>query len=88
MAFPFTLEVSSDRLKAWICKGEDAEINVTADEVRKWMNAQGVISGIMENELERLCRNDSYSKRVLVAEGVKPVKGQDGKVIFHVSPHL
>ena len=88
MTFPFTLEISSDRMKAWVCKEGDARINVTADEVRKWLNAQGVISGIMENALERLARNDGHSIRALVAEGVKPAKGQDGKVIFHVSPQL
>ena len=87
MADPFTLRVSSDQMKAWLHIEQKISARKTVEELRQWLNDQGVISGIIESELERLCTGEIDVTYVLIAQGKEPVRGRDGTIIFHISQH-
>ncbi|MGB9809061.1 MAG: DUF342 domain-containing protein, partial [Caldanaerobacter sp.] len=82
------VEVSRDRQQAYISLVEDPEgIIPTQEEILRVLASYKVIYGIKLNTVEEICRNPQNAKYVLVAEGKKPVNGEDGKIVFMIDIH-
>ncbi|MGB9779323.1 DUF342 domain-containing protein [Caldanaerobacter sp.] len=82
------VEVSRDRQQAYISLVEDPEgIIPTQEEILRVLASYKVIYGIKLNIVEEICRNPQNAKYVLVAEGKKPVNGEDGKIVFMIDIH-
>lgn len=79
------VQVSSDKMKAYLIMippkigGYDLEI----DEIRNVLRSNGVIFGIIEEELTNLMDYPVYNEPVLVAKGQKVQNGQDAKIVFN-----
>lgn len=56
---------------------------LTAAEMKELLNEYGIVSGIKESYLTRLAQNPVCGSRVLIAKGIEPVHGQDGKIVYH-----
>jgi len=78
--------LSPDKMKAFVVlkKPEEGQkppgVQALADELRK----NGVIFGIKEDVLRLLAQNPVYDQEVLVAQGVEPVHGENGRIVFMV----
>ena len=80
----FHIQISSDRLSSVVSLKSDAPANceINVSELKQWIIDQGVVFGIKEDVLQAISQ-DIYSQDypVVIAEGVKPIKGTDGFLI-------
>ncbi|MEC9490342.1 MAG: FapA family protein [Halanaerobiales bacterium] len=78
------VEVSGDKLEAYLRfePGNSAE-KITAADIKAELEKEGIVYGIMENKLEKIAAERKTVKKEPVAEGREPVKGKDGKLIYH-----
>ncbi len=53
------------------------------DSILAFLQANGVVYGYLDDAIQDLSDNPVYGQPILVAEGLKPVNGEDGKVIFN-----
>lgn len=54
-------------------------------DIIKLLNDKNVIFGIDEEKIDSLLKRREYRTPILIAEGLMPKEGNDGKVIFHIS---
>ena len=59
--------------------------DITADSIIGLLKANGVIHGIKEDEIADLEDHPVFDTPVVVAEGSKPVNGNDAKIIYNFS---
>ena len=78
--------LSSDRMKAFIRfqKPEDGAAPPGLKEVIQEIQKSGVVFGIKEEAVRYFALDPQYDRDLLIAEGVAPVNGEDGKVTFFV----
>ncbi|HAK44866.1 MAG TPA: polymerase [Spirochaeta sp.] len=82
-----TVEISDLDMKANIVVKEPGPggADITADSIIGLLKANGIIHGIMEDEIADFEDHPVYDKAVVVAEGSKPVNGNDAKIIYNFS---
>ncbi|MCG8565059.1 MAG: FapA family protein [Desulfobacterales bacterium] len=78
------LQVDADRMAAHLTKTDTFTEDVSAREIKEALYDQGIISGIMVDEMiEGFIRSSGYRKKGFrVAKGVRPIHGQDGKIEY------
>ncbi|NNG66681.1 DUF342 domain-containing protein [Caldanaerobacter subterraneus] len=82
------VEVSKDKHQAYISLIEDPDgISATKEEILKELSKHRITYGVKLNIVEEICKNPQNAKYVLIAEGKKPVNGEDGKIVFEVDIH-
>jgi len=80
-----SVEISSDEMKAYITAlppgpgGTDPDY----DTLVTMLQNNGVIEGFREEVLRRLEETPIYREPILVAEGKKPVNGQDARIVMN-----
>jgi uncharacterized protein (DUF342 family) len=52
------------------------------EEIRSGLHAGGVIHGIKEEVIRHFLDYPSYQEKVLVAEGTRPVNGEDARIVY------
>ncbi len=57
--------------------------DITADSIIGLLKANGIIHGLKEDEISDLEDHPVYEKPVIVAEGTKPVNGNDAKIVYN-----
>jgi hypothetical protein len=80
-----TVEITDLDMKATI-QLKEAGIggaDVTADSIIGLMKANGVIHGLKEEVIADLEDHPIYDSQVVVAEGTKPVNGNDAKIVYN-----
>jgi uncharacterized protein (DUF342 family) len=80
-----TFELQDLEMKAFITIRSPGEqgADPDRDSILAFLQANGVVYGYLDEVIEELSANPVYSQPVLVAEGQKPVNGEDGKVIYN-----
>ena len=81
----FTLDITDGEMKALIMAGEPGPggADVSADSVRAFLQANGVVYGIREDVLAELEEAPRYGKPLLVAEGTRAHDGADARIEYH-----
>lgn len=78
--------LSPDKMKAFISikKPEAGEKTPLLGDFTDELQRNGVIYGIKYDVLQKLAQNPVYDQEVLIAEGLAPVNGHDGKIVFFI----
>ncbi|WP_099468673.1 DUF342 domain-containing protein [Konateibacter massiliensis] len=86
MADKTYVRVSGDSMEAYLYLAVPGnESDYTKEDLLELLNANKVIYGIMEEQLEEIIRLGIYHREVLIAQGDKPVDGDEGRYSFEVS---
>jgi len=80
---PIEVEVTKDKMSAFIYINESKEIihnkkNEIEQQINNLLTEQKIIHGVLSIDLSKV----ETGKAVLVAEGTKPIKGEDAKVSY------
>lgn len=79
------ISISSDEMKATIVvyppKANGFEY--LPHEIKELLDANGVINGILDDEIERICDEKIYYKQITVAKGKKAKDGEDAKLKYY-----
>ncbi len=80
-----TVDITDFDMKAFLTIMPPGEggINPDVENIKAFLKNNGVVHGINEELLYSLQDFPVYSKPVLVAEGTKPVNGNDAKIIYN-----
>ncbi|MFV9567486.1 DUF342 domain-containing protein [Thermoanaerobacter mathranii] len=79
------IEVSKDKQQAYLTLIEDPDgISINKEVLLQELEKHNIVYGIKSDVIEGICRNLENAKGVLIAEGKKPINGEDGKIIFEI----
>jgi uncharacterized protein (DUF342 family) len=79
------IEVSEDEMKAFMTlippkpRGRDLDM----DDIIEALHEKGVVVGIKEEVVNRTLEDEVYNILTPVAEGIKPVHGDDAKIVYN-----
>lgn len=81
-----TLKITNDKMQvhAKFTPPKSNGKKVEHTEIMQRLSEMGVTFGIREDIIKRLVANKNYAKTYIIATGKSPVKGVDGRAIFHV----
>ena len=78
------IHISGNRMEAYIIlPKEHRKQNFTVDYVEKILKRNGVVYGLLRDEIEQALEENKYDERILVAKGKKPRTGDDGRYEFY-----
>ena len=81
MEFPYKLDISSDKMKAWIIPAvNDRPESVSAQDLEQWLQNLPIKYGIREEVKSHLVNIEQSVFPLLIAIGKYPKNGEDGKV--------
>lgn len=76
--------ISPDKMKAYISfTAPDNGRMLTLEEVLGELSKNGIIYGINKTNLETIVKYPVFNEMILVAEGIPPVNGRNGRIEFH-----
>jgi hypothetical protein len=80
------VSVSPDGMRASIIMTEPQNGGrpLTLEEIHELINSAKVVFGVRTLTVNRLGELPTYDRDVVIAEGMSPVKGRDGSIIYHV----
>lgn len=89
----FTLFFSADKMNAYIRaqdykRGRDADNSVPTDVIYQLLKGENVTYGIDEAGIVEYCKGKAFYKDFQVATGLRPVKGEDGRVEYFFSMNV
>lgn len=78
------INVSGDRLEAEITlmSPQNKGADLTLEQLREIVSSKGIVAGILDEQLQALADKPVYDRPVIIAEGIKPQDGEDGKIIY------
>lgn len=80
----YKLTITPDKMKAYAkfyAASEGAE-DMTAQEVMRDLEAQGITHGVKQDAIEQFMLNREYCEDILLAEGTPPVQGKDAYIEY------
>ncbi|MFN3283585.1 MAG: DUF342 domain-containing protein [Pseudothermotoga sp.] len=75
------LKVSSNGLEAYIIVSPEEGEELSKDQILSYLQANGIVYGILEEAIEDLLRKKAFDVPVLVAMGKEPLNGEDGQIL-------
>ncbi|MDD4444757.1 MAG: FapA family protein [Eubacteriales bacterium] len=80
------VQVSDDGMAGYIKmeEVEGATEAISVSQIKEALAREKIVHGIDENVLEKLAQRPIYRIRMQVAQGIKPVDGENGQVVYHV----
>ncbi len=79
------IEVSEDQMKALMTvippKPHGRELDI--DDVLEALGDSDVVVGVNQDVISQSLENESYNVPIVVAEGMKPVSGEDAKIVYN-----
>ena len=77
--------VAPDKASAelYLRRPEDGQPPLSAAELRDILHKRGVSAGILEDVLARMATQPEYNTPVVVARGLEPVHGENGRLNYH-----
>lgn len=81
----FVVDISKDEMKA-TCTINPPTLggaDITSDQIKKALSAQGVVAGISDEKINALVDSPVYNEPVVVAEAVLPVDGRDAYMVYN-----
>lgn len=83
--YSYKIDITKDRMEAYITIKEDLNGEMLNQEkVLNIIKGYNINYGINYDNIMNLCNEHIVGKRYLVAQGIKPVNGKDGKIDFFV----
>jgi len=81
------IEITKDESEAWVIllEPDPGGALLEPEAARKKIATAGITHGFNEQALKQLLAEKAYGERRVVAETIRPVDGEDGKLIFHFS---
>lgn len=83
------LDVSEDEMEVGLTlRSGEYDDYPTVQDLRTYMQEQGIVYGILDDALNRMCEYKIVDNEVFVAQGTKPVQGKDGyySYTFNTNP--
>lgn len=79
------VEVSNDEMKAFmtLIPPKPGGRDIDMDDVMEALEEKGVVEGIKEDVIQQTLEDEIYNVPVLIAEGIKPVNGEDAKIAYN-----
>lgn len=75
----FQLQISADRVTAYLrVKVAFAGQKVSYDEIYAYLQQQGIVYGICEEDIHQFCEEERFYAELICAKGFLPVDGVDG----------
>lgn len=74
----FSVYISNDEMEACIEVRGGKDLSVTKEEIIKVLKSNGVLHGILEDEIVKLIDEKRFNETVVVAEGKPAMRGNDG----------
>lgn len=80
-----SLDVTDGEMKAWITVSEPGQggSDLGADGLRAFLQANGIVEGILEETLAAFEENPVYREPILAAEGIKAKDGDTARVAYN-----
>ncbi|MDK2814579.1 MAG: uncharacterized protein PWP18_492, partial [Thermoanaerobacter sp.] len=79
------IDVSRDKQQAYLTLIEDPDgISINKEVLLQEIAKHNIVYGIKFEVIDNICKDLKKVKGVLIAEGKKPINGEDGKVIFAI----
>lgn len=73
----FSISISTDEMEAYVrIQGLGGELH--REDIESFLEEQGIIKGIIPEQIDEILKDDYEGQFVRVAAGEKPVKGKDG----------
>lgn len=83
------VHVSNNENMAFLCiereEADDTE-QPSAELLKRILTQKGIVYGIMESLLGRICLQKLYNQKILVAEGLMPQAGKHGRIQIKIKP--
>ncbi|NQT35100.1 DUF342 domain-containing protein [bacterium] len=85
----FRLTFDGKKLNAFVSvRKSENDVKVTPEIILNYLEQVGVIYGVNDEAVRKMIESEVIDKRVIVATGKEPVKGEDGRVKFHFKTDL
>jgi uncharacterized protein (DUF342 family) len=79
------IDVSRDKQQAYLTLIEDPDgISINKEVLLQEIAKHNIVYGIKFEVIDNICKDLKKVKGVLIAEGKKPINGEDGKIIFEI----
>ena len=80
----FKLTVTPDKMQAYakFYAASETGSDMTEEEIRGDLAAQGIRSGIKDDVISRFVQNREYCEDILIAEGTAPIQGKDAYIEY------
>jgi len=80
-----TVDVAEQEMKAFISVTPPGRggADPGAEEIKSLLRAHGVTHGILEEAIRNFVDHPRFGERTLVAEGLKPVNGDDARIVYN-----
>lgn len=83
-----SISIAPDKMKAYaIISPPEGGTMLNIFQIGDKIAASGITFGVKSDIIEEICRNPLYSQQILIAEGVAPVNGVNGKVEIKFDIH-
>lgn len=80
--------ISADGMEACLsCNGEAEPMLPSREEIASLLRDHNIVFGIREEAVEKLMQADPRSGPFLIAEGMRPIQGQDGWIEYSHAKH-
>ncbi|MFH1095997.1 MAG: flagellar assembly protein A [Candidatus Desantisbacteria bacterium] len=82
----FEITISEDKHEVFIniTPPTTGMVLIKTEDVIHKLGQKGVVAGIMEDEIARILKEKDYSRPVLIASSVPPLKGESGKFVYKI----
>ncbi|MFC1692181.1 flagellar assembly protein A [Candidatus Latescibacterota bacterium] len=85
----FELEISDDKYKAYVkVKKPLNEDDYIAEDLKRFLNDNGIVYGILEKEIEKIFKQKKFEQAVLVAKGRELVDEKDGQIKYYFDTEI
>ena len=83
------LEISDDKMQVFITIPADEKyFGLKETDLVKILQSNGVVFGILEEEIKKVIAHKMYDRKVLVAQGRTPQNGTDATVEYRFKPEV
>lgn len=78
------IRITEDKMEAFLFVTSPIGGNdITEEKIYKFLAENGIKFGIKENEITSISRNKLYEIEIKIAEGMRPIPGEDAKLEYH-----
>lgn len=78
------IRITEDKMEAFLFVTSPVGGNdITEEKIYKFLAENGIKFGIKENEITSISRNKLYEIEIKIAEGMRPIPGEDAKLEYH-----
>ncbi|MDI6604137.1 MAG: FapA family protein [Thermoanaerobacteraceae bacterium] len=85
LRYSFKIDITKDKQEAYltIVKDLDGEI-LTEVNILNTLKKYNISFGIIYENIEKICKEHSLNNKILIAQGIKPIDGQDEKIELNI----